>query len=248
MKKLLIILISTIAFLPLMALADTTFTATSSIGYSTAYDALINRDTGVCDTWTNFRAATTSTIADTTTASGYLAYMNSATCATSSMRAYKKSIFKFDTSPLPDNAVITGATFSVWTNTKQDSNSQRIVITAATTASTTGATIADYAVGNWGTTCFASSTIAEMTSDNTYWDFVFNSAGRAAINLTGITTLGSRLSWDFDNVAPTVGNTEDGMKAYYADDNYPPDTPKLVITYTLPSTSARKLRGVGITR
>ena len=70
-------------------------------------------------------------------------------------------------------------------------------------------------------------------SDSQYNDFALNAAGLSNISKTGVTKMGSCLTNDADNSAPSWGSAHDN----YVDINFADagsNKPKLVITYTIP--------------
>lgn len=152
-----------------------------------------------------------------------------------------RSIFLFDTSSLPDDAVISAATFSFWKTAANDtltagaSANSTLELVAATPASNTALVAADFA--QVGSTSFGSSAVHNSLNNGAYNDITLNATGIAAISKTGITKFAIRYKWDLDNT--TTGITwgsggEIRTVISYAETADTTQDPKLVITYDLP--------------
>lgn len=142
-----------------------------------------------------------------------------------------RAIYCFDTSAIPDDAVIDSAVLSLYGNSKSsDLGSTALHIAGATPASTSALAAADY--GQTGSTSFASIPYASFSTSG-YNDFTLNAAGIANINKSGISKFSARLGWDIDNnytgTWSSFGSTS--FWAYFADNTGTSKDPKLVITY-----------------
>lgn len=152
--------------------------------------------------------------------------------------AISRSVFNFDTSALTAGTTITGAVFSLYStgsgSTLEVTNPANISVVVATPASTATLASSDYASSHFGTTKLSTDySIATFNvSPGQYHDITLNASGIAAINKTGITTLGVRPSNDFsDATAPT---NRSFSNCDMADNGSNP--PKLTVTYTTLST------------
>jgi hypothetical protein len=140
----------------------------------------------------------------------------------------------FDTSSLPDGAVISAATLSVYGGIKNDAPgwAPTTNVYSSNPASNTQLAASDY--NTFGATAFCDSAIA-YASFNTggYNDFALNAAGITAISKTGVTKLGLRFaSYDVANAAPTWVNSGDSYVFPWSADKGTGYKPKLVVTYT----------------
>lgn len=150
----------------------------------------------------------------------------------------ERGIFLFDSSGLPDTAVISAATLSLYGQSKVDnlSATPNVNIYSADPAGNTSLTGTDYATLGATAFCDTPITYGDWTNAD-YNDFVLNASGLAVINVSGITKFGTRsANYDVAEVAPNwVSLVGSYMYAYRAEKGtgY---KPKLVVTYTLPTT------------
>jgi hypothetical protein len=147
-----------------------------------------------------------------------------------------RSFVFIDTSALPDDALITSATFSIEGWTKLDG----LVATPTlglygTNSTNTAVAAADYQTAN---TTALSDTIVTYAGFNTngYNNFPLNAAGIATISKTGYTRFSLRnANYDVANSQPPwVENQYFYLGLIFADGA--DHDPKLVITYTVPPT------------
>lgn len=114
-------------------------------------------------------------------------------------------------------------------------------------ASTSAVANGDYAKAKWGTTPFA--TIAHGSTANGYNAWTLNASGKSNISKTGISKFGLRIDWDTSGTfGGTWGNSKGaGLTLTSSSGGGTTTGPKLVITYTLPSSSQINalLLGVG---
>jgi hypothetical protein len=150
------------------------------------------------------------------------------------------SIFLFDTSLIPDNAVINSATFSVYGTERTDNYNQYLTMTDSNPASSTSLAVSDYQ--NRGTAEQASNRI-DITNftPSGYNYFTLNATGLGNINKTGVSKFGTELSCDLDNSEPTWQSvTYAYARGYSADQTDTDKDPKLVVVYITPSFRVRK--------
>lgn len=144
-------------------------------------------------------------------------------------------ILLFDTSSIPDDAIITGAILSLYGKGKRDDAgwTPSIGIYSSAPASDTELVAGDY--DSLGTTILSSViSYADFNTDG-YNAFTLNAAGLALIDKTGISKFGAReVTYDVANSAPAwSADAEFYFWVYMAEqgDSY---KPKLVVTYTIP--------------
>lgn len=146
----------------------------------------------------------------------------------------------FDTSTLPNNALITGAVLSLYGQFKDDglSPAQALSVVSSNPALNNNLGVADYST--LGTVQFANTIACGSWNTAGYNAFTLIPAGIAAISLTAITKLGSRLDSDRTNTEPTWARETARGGGYTADNAT--NKPKLVVTYVL--TNIKKVSGV----
>jgi len=139
----------------------------------------------------------------------------------------------FDTSALPDDATITGATLYVYPTTKWDVDTNGAVrVVQNTTASATSLNADDYdQIGSINDPA-AGATDSDITgiSTGSYLSIPLNATGLSWISKTGVTKLGLRESHDATDSAPASGLN--GIRISTADETGTAQDPKLEITYT----------------
>lgn len=157
-----------------------------------------------------------------------------------------RSMFLFDTSSIPDTATIDSATIDFYVGNTTDALSQSFNIVSASPASNTAVTTADY--DQFGTTKFASDTTIASLTTGAYNSIALNAAGLAAINVSGITKFGVRLTSDIGNSAPTGSAfAQSWVQAGFAEGTSDQRT-RLVVNYTEAATGKPKtlsMLGVG---
>jgi len=117
-----------------------------------------------------------------------------------------RAIFMFDTSMIPDGAVILSASLHLWgdgisstLSVDHDIN----VFDVGTTSSDSTLAASDYST--LGATALSTAILWSSFDPAAYNDFAFNLAGLGNINTTGVTKLGLRNSnFDAENVEPTA--------------------------------------------
>jgi hypothetical protein len=146
-----------------------------------------------------------------------------------------RSIFLFDTSSLPDDAVISAATLSLYGKAKYDNLgiSPNINVYLPNPASNTALVAADFNVANWGSTPLCDSPIPYAGWNLAgYNNFALNAAGLAAINKTGISKFGTRnVNYDVAGSTPAWSSFKDSSLETYGAEQGSGYKPKLVVTY-----------------
>ena len=146
-------------------------------------------------------------------------------------------IWLFDTSSLGSTAIISAATLSVmWQSSSSNGDSESAVIVSASPASNTAITTADFDKNLFGTTAFSTITYAAIITAgvDVYTDWVLNASGITNISKTGVSKFGGRPLGDINNTTPAGRNYIDQW--YSADNTGTTKDPKLVITYTYPTS------------
>ena len=146
-----------------------------------------------------------------------------------STRFIERTFLTFNTSSIPDNALISSATLEVYVVSVSNANAPSYRLYDSTHASTIVA--GDY--DNVGTT-EQSATYLTAPTTSAYATFTLNASGRASINLTGDTKFAIREAvYDLGNVQPGGSNvleTSDSSVSGTSQD------PKLTVTYTVGET------------
>lgn len=141
----------------------------------------------------------------------------------------RRAIMVFDTSSLPDSAVVTAATLQVYCQSKNAVASQSVALVTRTDPSAIGAS--DYDIANWTMTRQATDITLAALTVGAYNTFTLNAAGLASISKTGNTMFGLVLSGDADNTEPTWGASIQPEAVFNSTDSV--NKPILTITYSL---------------
>lgn len=195
---------------------------------------------GGSETWATVIADTGNNKADG--ADGGMVYIGFTTQTTDSAawRLNTRSIFLFDTSALPDDAIISSAVLSFYGESKSDglSATPNINVYSANPASDVALVGADYSTCGSTPFCDTPVTYAGWSTSG-YNDFTLNATGIAAISKTGLTKLSLRnAAYDVGATPPASGvtNTSSVISGYTTEETSVSNAkPKLVITYTVPS-------------
>ena len=154
----------------------------------------------------------------------------------------QRNMFLFNTSGLPDNAIINDVTLSVWSSTSSAENqlgSTSYGITGINPISPGIVSQNDYQ--NFTNTRYSDTEIPQTNIANYgYNNWAFNPDGIAAISKTGWTNVVVRTKWDIDN--DTTGLTwlpyqNATQITLYAAENHVGKEPTLTILYTLPPSA-----------
>ena len=201
--------------------------------YSAAGDGIIRN--AAVDTWANVIGAATGTVVDSTTATQVMVQAAGTSTYGDSKFYCDRQFFAFDTSSLPDDAIVTDVKLGVYITTVDATSAGGSVnVFEGTQASTTTLATSDFdAVGS---TAWATAINFTSLSAGAYNEWTFNSTGRAAVSLTGSTKVCLRSSLDSGNSAPTGANWSafSGRNSEYASTT---SDPYLTITYSLPDVT-----------
>lgn len=206
---------------------------------TTSVDGSITRNTGSDETWATIHDATDGTSVEPSAVDGGCQIYAE---TEPNYRAIVRSAYLFDTSALPDNAVISDAVYSNYGELKGHAVwSPTVNVFASTPASNTDLVIGDY--DQFGVTGFSTSQAISTLSITGYNDWTLNASGLAAISKTGITKLALReAAYDAPNSAP--GGTGNVYYAGYYSEQGAGFKPKLVVTYTVPSDAGSVRSGL----
>jgi len=145
-----------------------------------------------------------------------------------------RSIFLFDTSALPANAVISSATLSLYgTADTLDLEGwlPNGTVYSSNPASNTALVAGDH--DSLGSTAFSDTIAYGDWNTNNYNVFTLNAFGRAAIPLDGIAKFGLRnTNYDVENTAPAWASEKYSAFYGYFSDKGSGYKPKLVVEYT----------------
>jgi len=155
---------------------------------------------------------------------------------------FKRNVFLFNTSELPDNAIINNVTFSVWSSSASLFKNQLGSATYGITGidPITPGIVSQNDYQRFTATRYSDTDIPQTNIANyNYNNWIFNSAGIAAISKTGWTNVAVRTKWDIDN--DTAGLTwlpyqNATLITLYGTENHVGKEPTLTIRYSLPQT------------
>jgi hypothetical protein len=153
-----------------------------------------------------------------------------------------RGFLPFDTSALPDNAVITGATLGLFVTGKSDAVNDGmdfVTVVQGFQASSSSLTGADYSkAGDAIDNPTEGTNRVDITGipTNAYQQWTFKSIGMSWISTTGVTLLAAREGHDVLDSLPGYQNTQSNLLDVYMSEQ--PGTsqdPYLQITYYIPS-------------
>jgi len=154
---------------------------------------------------------------------------------TTNWQRLDRGILNFDTSALPNDATITSAVLSIYSQGGEDYFSQSLGIVKNNKVFDNQIVNSSYNIVNWDMTLQSDTmTVANWLASTAYKDFTFNATGISNISKTGVSKFGLVLSADYSNTDPgthtanetyVVGASADGGS----------NIPKLVVNYTLPT-------------
>lgn len=136
----------------------------------------------------------------------------------------------FDTSTLPDDAVIDSVEWCLYITAKGDARDDSVVAVTFNPAADGNLDASDYDMGDFGTTALATVTDLSTISTSAYHCFVLNATGEAAVSLTGITKLGLRMQSDVDN---SLGAAAGSNYLQWNSADNGTNIPYLEVTYTV---------------
>jgi uncharacterized delta-60 repeat protein len=146
--------------------------------------------------------------------------------------------FPFDTSGLPDNAVFSNATLSLYVDSKQNKDDDAedfFVVVQTIQPSPTSLSTGDYDLCGSVDSPIEGSDRVDLggISTNQYNTWTLNSTGLGWISRTGWTKLGMREGHDvLDHPIDLLSSEKNRINGYYADYTGTSYDPKLAITYT----------------
>ena len=188
------------------------------------------RRESVDQTYTAIRDGVGTLSVDTDTGEVQVGVLSSAT--TDQFKDFRRSIYLFDTSSIPDANNIDSAILSIFGTGKNSGLGQTpFHIVSSTPASNTALVAGDYT--QTGTTTFGNITHANF-STTAYNDITLNADGLSNISKTGVSKFGARHGWDIDNSfgGTWASNTWMNMQANYADSAGTTNDPKLAVTHS----------------
>ena len=150
-----------------------------------------------------------------------------------------RPIILFDTSALPDSAIISSAVLGLYVKSKSDpvtAITPDTNVYAVSPASDTTIAAADYQTVVKGTQ-FATTISYAAINAGAYNDYTFNASGIAAVDKTGVSKF-SILNAEYDASAgtPTWSSDTEHRIDYWTSDKGAGYEPKLVVTYDPPPT------------
>jgi hypothetical protein len=150
----------------------------------------------------------------------------------------RRIITLFNTSSLGAGATIDSATLSLYGQSKVDPLliTHDLNIYSSAPASNTALVSADYST--FGSTAFSTAITYAGWSTTAYNVFSLNASGITNINKTGVSKFGARnANYDVAAIAPTWASGQINVTiCYSADETGTSNDPKLVVTYTAPSS------------
>jgi hypothetical protein len=216
---------------------------------TTSVDGLVGDENNGAMTWANIRNEAGSMADDSGTANGIGVLIQAFTTSNTWHNLYRGYTL-FDTSSLPDNAVISAATVSGYGSDATNGLNladAKLNVFSGVPASNTALAATDFAIAKFGSTAYCDTGITYANwSTAGYNDFALNATGIAAISLTGITKFGWR-EQIYDAAAGTPAWTNNAwwycrFKTSEVGAGY---KPKLVVTYTIFELGAASLSGAG---
>jgi hypothetical protein len=136
----------------------------------------------------------------------------------------------FDTSSLPDDATISGATISMYVLYHFTQNSLSVAFSTSNPSSNTAIVQADF--DNIGSTVITTSTAISSLNNSAYNVFTFNSGDLGVINRSGVTKTAFRIEDDIDGTLTPGFDTNDTVNTSSAEASGTSQDPKLEVTYT----------------
>ena len=146
-----------------------------------------------------------------------------------------RGFLPFDTSSLPDGDTIDSATFSLYTISNNNADSDTYEAVQTSQASTSSLTTADYDA--YTNTSGGSRSIGSPG----YQDITMNATGLTWIDKTGTSKLGQILGNDLNNTAPTGLNRD---SYYFSEDSGTTRDPKLVVEHSEAAATGAPFLGI----
>ena len=146
-----------------------------------------------------------------------------------------RAFFPFDTSSLPDTAIISAANFQYYANVIVNTDTTTAVLVVQTQASNTSLAVEDY-----DQVAFIAKATVALSAITTSAYNTFTISDLTTISTTGHTKFALITGRDLANSQPTGDNIMTG------DNRGAANPPKLTVTYTVGgNTSSRMMRGLG---
>ena len=202
-------------------------------------DGLVERSSGTGESFSSLRNGA-GTGADPTT--GYLFFgISSANNNNANLYGlFQRTEFLFDTSGLPDNAIVINATVSIWSGTSSSFLNQL----GSTSYGITGVNPVTPGVVSQNdyqkviNTRYSDKDIPQASVANyNYNSWVFNANGVSSISKTGWTNVVVRTKWDIENDTTGLTWLSSGKTTQillYAAEGHTGKEPTLTIYYTVP--------------
>ncbi|MFA5347770.1 MAG: PKD domain-containing protein [Methanoregula sp.] len=203
-------------------------------------DGLVQRSSGTGESFSSLRNGA-GTGADPTT--GYL-YFGISSANNNNVNLYgllQRAEFLFDTSGLPDNAIIINATVSIWSGTSSSSLSQLGSTSYGITGVNPGTpgVVGQNDYQNVINTRYSDNDIPQASVANyNYNIWIFNANGLSSVSKTGWTNVAVRTKWDIDNDITGLtwaSSAKTTQILLYAAEGHTGKEPTLTIYYMLPS-------------
>lgn len=197
--------------IPQLNLGFDTFSPDSGTG-NTTVDGAVQRYYGSGETWATIIAGAGTGHADTSTEHYPFRYRGDS--LTDKFDVCQRGIFIYDTSSIGSGRVVTAAKHGlIGTGKNNGLGSDDLHVVSANPASNNDLVNADYST--LGSTSFGSVAYGDWdtTDSSTYNEADFNSSGKAAIDMTGLTKLGTKGGWDVN--ASFGGSWASGQDTYF---------------------------------
>jgi len=129
-----------------------------------------------------------------------------------------RTVFMFDTSDLPSNAIVISGTFSLYGHSVVDEHAGYTAswnVYSCSPGTHTAVQASDYNVANWGSTALSDNSITSSSINTAgYNHWVLNASGLAEVDVGGWTDLGIRMVGDASVTDPNL--VADGAEYFYA--------------------------------
>ncbi len=191
-----------------------------------AADVALRRYTGT-ETWQQAHDAASASDVYSTNAS------TSVVASYSSLGLVTRSILAFDTSSIPDDAVVTGGTITITGAGSVTGSNGTVDLVAATPTSPTSIVASDFS--KLGTTLLANQISLGSWNGSGSNVFTLNAAGIAALVLNGYSVFGLRHSSDRGNSSP---GSDNAVPAYFSEQTGTASDPVLVVTWVIAKTAS----------
>lgn len=147
-------------------------------------------------------------------------------------REMRRGIVQFDTSSLPDDAIIGSAKLRLYAVSKQDTHSMSIGVSDGEPASLTALATSDYSHLKYGLNQYATAIAIASIATSAYNEWVLNTIGIEKIKKDGVTKFGIRTTHDIVNAEPAKAI---GYSEVVFQDNSQTNRPELVVVYEMPA-------------